>query len=353
MRKRSFALSFFVLIALLTLTACGGDSSKSNSVEASKSDSTSDKYADYYKGKKLTILVGYNPGGGTDLETRILAKHIVKYLPGKPNVVIQNIPGGGGITAANQLYLKSDPDGYTLATPGRTSWISNAITGNDTVNYKIEELEWLGASGSGAEILITTKASGIKTLADLKAAPKESLAFGAWSKTSAPYVGPYLLNKSVAPSVQAVTGYGGSGDVILAMERGEIQGAFIAHSPIDPKDIESGKYNLLATTGGYKKEGIPNISEVLSGDDLKMFDLVSGPGLGVPFVGPPGMDPKLVEILKEAYAKTVKDPAFLAEVEAQGITFFPLTGDAVNEFIKEMVSTEKNIVDAVNEIVAE
>lgn len=349
-------LSIFVFIVLITLTACGGGSSTSTSTDSSDSSdskSASDKYADYYEGKKLTILVGYNPGGGTDLESRILAKHIVKYLPGKPNVVIQNLPGGGGITAANQLYLNSKPDGYTLATPGRTSWISNAITGNDTVKYKVDELEWFGSSGSGAEILITTKASKIKTLEDLKKAPKESLAFGAWSKTSAPYVGPYLLNKSVAPSVQAVTGYGGSGDVILAMERDEIQGAFIAHSPIDPKDIDSGKYNLLATTGGYIKEGVPNISEVLSGDELKMFNLVSGPGLGVPFVGPPGMDPKLVDIIKEAYAKTVKDPEFLAEVEAQGINFYPLTGDTVNEFVQEMLSTDKSIVDAVNEIVAE
>lgn len=352
MKKRSFMFSFLALIVLI-LTACGGNSSTSTSADSSDQGSASDKYADYYKGKKLTILVGYNPGGGTDLESRIMAKHIVKYLPGKPNVVIQNIPGGGGITAANQLYSSAEPDGYTLATPGRTSWISNAITGNDTVKYKVDELEWLGSSGSGAEILITTKASKIKTLDDLKAAPKESLAFGAWSKTSAPYVGPYLLNKAVAPSVQAVTGYGGSGDVILAMERDEIQGAFIAHSPIDPKDIENGKYNLLATTGGYTKKGIPNISEVLTGDELKMFNLVSGPGLGVPFVGPPGMDPELSDIIKEAYAKTVKDPEFLAEVEAQGINFFPLTGDEVNKFIQEMIATDKSIVDAVNEIVSE
>lgn len=372
-----FGLTIMVIALLVWMSACGsGGTSTSignqtsspsssqpvNSTPASSGggggqgggqEEAKSKYEDYYKGKTLTIIVGYAPGGGTDTETRILAKYLPKYLPGSPSIAIRNLPGGGGITAGNVMYQEAKPDGMTLATPGRTSWISSAIMGEPSVQYKLDEFEWLGATGSGDVVIVTTDQSGIRSFEDLKAAPADSVIFGAWTRAAVPYVGPYLLSQNHAPSIRVVTGYGGAGDVLLAMERNEIQGAMIAHSAIHENDLKEGKYHIIATSGGISIPGTTRVEDIMTEEEMAVINLSAAPGLGVPFIAPPGTDPELVEILREAYAKTLADPDFLADNKAQSILVNHMSGEDVTALIHKMLQTTPDIVDKLQEIITE
>ncbi|WP_102348819.1 tripartite tricarboxylate transporter substrate-binding protein [Bacillus sp. Marseille-P3661] len=355
------ALTFLVMMA-----ACGGTENATSSENSSNQESAntesesgtsneegSKETAGFtYEGETITMIIGYAPGGGTDTEGRIVAKHLPKYLPGNPKIIVKNLPGGGGISAANVMFNDTKPDGLTIALPGRANWVSSDVLNQESVNYDLNEFEWIGNSGSGDMVLVVSGKSGLESIDDLKAAPKDSVLFGSWTKTGAPYVIPYLLNKELAPAVKPVTGYDGAGGVLLAMERGEVQGAVIAHAAITEADLESGKLKILATSGSVDVgPNVPKIEDFLSEEQVQILNLTAAPGLGVPMVAPPNTDPEIVNILRTAYMEMMKDPEFLEENKAQSILLYPKNGEELAEMIKGYTETPENVIAEVQKII--
>jgi tripartite-type tricarboxylate transporter receptor subunit TctC len=341
---------------VLVLAACGsgeeagspGQESPSNN-QGAENGNESAVDENYYEGKTIELVVGYNPGGGVDLAGRVVANHLGKHIPGNPDIMVVNLAGGAGITSANVLYNETEPDGLTIGTPSRGNWLSSAIMGDPAVNYKLEDYGWIGSVGEPPIVMVVADDSGIKSFDDLMAAPKESVIFGSFRKNDQVYVVPYLLSK-YAPAIKPVTGYDGSGETLLALERGEIQGAFLPYDAIMARlgsQIEEGKYHLIAIRGEYEEftdSGMTNIYDVLSEEDAQLVDFIAAP-VGIPMVTPPGTDPQIVNILREAYAKLADDEEFLAEAAKQNVYINIIEGEELEQIVNTLINTPGEIIE--------
>ena len=332
----------------------GGSQAGSSGTSGGGSQSGSAPAKDpYYAGKTIEIIIGYAPGGGADIEGRLFAKYLPKYIPGNPKIKVTNLPGGAGIAAANVLYNEAKPDGLTLGLM-RSAWISSAIMKDPSVQFDVTKFDWVGASGSGDVVIIASARSGINHFNDLKDRPADSVLFGAWSRTAAPYVWPMVLKEEVAPSIKPVTGYSGANDVILAMERGEVHAGAVAQSAVKEEDVEAGRYKIIAASGALDfGPEVVKVEDLVSPEGLAIMRLVYAPALGAPIVAPPNTDPEALEILREAFAQVVKDPEFLKECEEQSIFINPMYHEDIVKLVEEMAATPQSVLEKLQQMTQE
>jgi tripartite-type tricarboxylate transporter receptor subunit TctC len=293
----------------------------------------------FYEGKTVEFIVGYNPGGGTDLLARIFMRHFADHIEGQPNIVVRNLPGGGGIAAANVVFNQSRPDGLTFALPGRSNYINAPVLGNAAVQYDLMKFEWIGAFGDDYNVLIVSNDSGLRSFEDLVNA-NDRVLFGAWSRSNQAYVIPTAL-KSLAPNIHPVTGYGGAGDVILALERREVHAAVLPNSTmlasLGPQ-VEAGEYFIIAQRGGPETEGVVQIQEILSPEYFELVSFVA-PAVGPTLLAPPGTNPEALQILRDAFVETVQAPAFIEEMVANSISLSPMNWEETTDFIETNLAT--------------
>lgn len=302
----------------------------------------------FYEGKQITMIIGYNPGGGTDLLGRIYARHLPRYIEGNPSVVIRNLEGGGGIAAANVVYNDTRPDGLTFALPGRSNYINGPVLGFPSILYDLEEFEWIGAFGDEYNMIVTTDDSGIRTFDDLVNA-EDRIVFGA-TQNNQSYVVPSVLQQEVAPNIHVVTGYSGTLDLVLALERREIQAAHLPWAAtlaaIGPQ-IEAGEYHIIAYRDGPPTEGIVEIRDVVSPEAYELVSFIA-PKVGPTLLAPPNTDPVALQILRDAFMDVVQDPEFIAETEAANLIIAPMDWEETTEFIKANLATSQETIDAYN-----
>src|SRR5262249_47889663 len=179
--------------------------------------------ADFYQCKTLTVIVGYAPGGGVDASARAMTRHLGRFIPGQPNIVVQNMEGAAGIVAVNYLDRRAAPDGLTLAVPGR-SWYIEAIVKRPGITFDPTKLTYVGSPGAVTATAWLRKSTGIKTYDELKASPK-TFTFGALGATTPTAMAPALLASNGAP-IKVVLGYVSTARVLLALEQGEVDGSF-------------------------------------------------------------------------------------------------------------------------------
>src|ERR1043166_9484064 len=179
--------------------------------------------ADFYHGKTLTVIVGYAPGGGVDASARAVTRHLGRFIPGQPNIVVQNMEGAAGIVSVNYLDRRASPDGLTLAVPGR-SWYIEASVKRPGITFDPTRLTYIGSPGTVAATGWLRKSTGIETYEQLKASPK-TMTFGALGATTPTAMAPSLLAAAGAP-IKVVLGYVSTARVLLALEQGEIDGSF-------------------------------------------------------------------------------------------------------------------------------
>src|SRR4051794_1273434 len=180
---------------------------------------TAARAADYYQGKTLTVIVGYAPGGGVDATARVITRHLGRFIPGQPNIVVQNMEGAAGIVSVNHLDRRVAPDGLTLAVPGR-SWYIEAIVKRPGVTFDPTRFTYIGSPGTVAATAWLRKSTGIRTYDALKASPRQ-MTFGALGATTPTAMAPTLLAAASAP-IKVVLGYVSTARVLLALEQGEI-----------------------------------------------------------------------------------------------------------------------------------
>ena len=320
---------------------------------------------DFYKGKTITVYIGTTPGALYDQWGRILAQHMVKHIPGKPEVIVQNMPGAGHKIAANYLYSKTKPDGLSLIGSIVPSLYFDQLIGRKEVQYDWSKFVWIGSPVQGESQMYMRADTPYKTIEDVRDA-KEPPRCGAQGTADSAYYLPKLFEETIGTKFNLVQGYPGGPDIDLAVERGEIHcraftiEAFMSREPYHTWRKKGFVRNIIQT--GKKRDAklpeTPTLWELMdryktpeASRRLATIMLASGQ-LGRPMIGTPGIPPDRVKILRAAFNATMKDPAFLAEIEKRKFELDPTPGDELEKVVKEVMSQPPEIIARMKKILS-
>src|SRR5574341_166090 len=281
----------------------------------------------FYKDKTIRIIVAFTAGGGYDLWMRSLSRYMGKYIPGNPNFIVQNMPGAGSITAANYLYNLAKPDGLTFGSISAALYFDQLV-GRKEINFDWSKFSWIGTPERTSEMIYMRADTAYKPLEDIRKAA-EPPRCGAVGTGSTDHYFPKLLEDALGVKFSIVTGYPGSIDIDLATEKGEVQcragttSAFFGREP-GRTWAKTGFVRLLVQ-GGKKRDAripdVPTIYELMDKHGTsevirRLASVLLSPGdFGRPLLGPPGIPPDRVKLVREAFVKTMNDPDVLAEAK--------------------------------------
>lgn len=264
--------------------------------------------APYYESKLIKIIVGNEPGGGFDRMARLLARHLPKYIPGKPTIIVENMPGGITIIAANYIYNIAKPDGLTIGALDKGLPFAQLLKA-EGVKFDVTKFSWIGSPGVEPVVLTVRSDTSYKTFDDLRKA-KEQIFLGSSSTTGIGYHFPILLKEFLGVNFKVVN-YTSSSAVRLALERREVDGRASSYSSLKPT-IESGLERPLirGRVSVPEMESLPVNEDFATDSKAKtlMAMLSSADLLGRPYVAPPGTPAEVLNILKDAFTKAAKDP---------------------------------------------
>ena len=277
---------------------------------------------DVYAGKTLSVIAGFPPGGGVDGEMRVMTRYFAKYIPGNPVIVSRNMQGAGGIVLANHLYNVAAADGLTLGMPGRSGFLLSNVVPQKGINYDITKFSYVGGAGSAANALWLARRTGITSVAQLKAA-KQEIVIGALNPRSENAIAPRVLAKYEGWPLKVVTGYAGFHEVVIAIERGEVDGLFTHEGSIAnsrPDMIASGAVKAIAQSFA-SMPGVPLLSDTVADRNARaLLGLVTAPShIGLPLLGPPGIPADRLEILRASYMRLMEDKEYRAEADRRGL----------------------------------
>src|SRR3984893_1424048 len=295
--------------------------------------------ADFYRGKTLTMIVGFAPGGGVDTQARTIARHLVRFIPGQPGVIVQNMEGAAGALATHFLNQRVGPDGLTISTPGR-SWFVEGIVRGPGIGFDPTRFTYIGSAGGSNSVAYVRAATGIKTLDDLRSS-RQTVTFGSLASTTATAMVPLMLAGLGMP-VRVVVGYVSTARVLVALEQGEIDAVFtVADSFARRQDLIA---NGIVVPILQSKSGLPDlplVRDVLPPREGPLLTLVMGTdNFGLPLVGPPGMSAEPTEILRKAFVDMVADKDYRADaVKADLPVGAPLDGVQLTAMINELAAS--------------
>jgi len=299
-----------------------------------------------YAGKTVTIVVGYKAGGGYDATARLLARHLPKHIPGKPTMIVQNMPGANSLIAANHVYSVAKPDGLTIGTFNRNLPIAQ-LTKVEGVKFDMRKFVWIGSAASESTILAIRTDLNIKNLEDLKKVNK-TVVIGATGPGANTYDFPLLLKEMLGLNLKIVSGYSSSADIMLAIERKEVDGRAGSFSSIRPfidRKLVHPVVRARATEPGI--EHLPVDESLAPNARAKaIMALRSAPEvIGRPYVMPPGTPEATANIMREAFAKVVKDQELVAEATKAKMELEFVHGDEAQKVIREVLDQPKDIVE--------
>jgi tripartite-type tricarboxylate transporter receptor subunit TctC len=303
--------------------------------------------ADFYAGKTVTISVGFSAGGIFDLYARMLSRHIGQYIPGKPRVIVQNVPGAGGRRLANLFNSVGPHDGTAIGitTPGI---VTDQVMQTAGVKYDLRKFHWIGAPADEVNVLWVWHTTPVKTLADVK---QREVSLSSTGHGSPNYFVPRILNELIGTKFRIVTGYPGANEADLAIERGEVSGRVSGWTGLKNTGdwVASGKVNVLVQQGLRKAPELkdkPLLPEVgITERDRQVFEFLSlVPALGRPFFMPPGTPPERAAAIRRAFAAAMKDQGFLAEAKKGKVDVAPLTGEEMQAIVAKSFSVSPDVL---------
>lgn len=305
--------------------------------------------ADFYKGKKIVFYVGYSPGGGYDAYSRLVSRHMGRYIPGTPTMVVKNMPGAASMRLANYLYNKARRDGSEMGMFASSIAVA-PLFGSKKAKFDPLKFTWIGNLDESVGTCSVWHTSGIKTFDDLL---KRPAVFGASSPLGSDSEHARGYNFLFGTRIKVIHGYAGSTGVFLATQRGEVQGGCgFQLSTLKSRrrqDWKSGKLVVLMQNGLKKSpdlKGIPHIYDYVKTDeDKKVLNLIYGRHiLGRPVSAPPQLPKDRVKALRAAFMGTVKDKAFLKEAKRLHLTIQPWDGKKVEKILVEFLSYPSSVV---------
>lgn len=303
---------------------------------------------DFYQGKTIRIVNYSKPGDSYDAWARLLSRHMPRYIPGNPALIVENLPGAGGLIALNDVYTRAKPDGLTLLFPPRHFAIPQLV-GEKNVRYDANKLTYIGSADSEAYILAIRPSHIVKRMEDLRkiATPVSCSATGKGA-TSNDFLA--LLNWA-GFKIKIVSGYASKGEQLLAYQRGEVDCVPGSYSGSFIPPVEKGELKPLVQMAGRIFPDVPDILDVEMNNDAKtLFKIFTAPLIvGRPVVGPPGIPVDRVEILRKAFEQALRDPALLAEAKKQQLEPAPLPAEEVAKAQREILSQPEKIARAYKE----
>jgi tripartite-type tricarboxylate transporter receptor subunit TctC len=300
---------------------------------------------DFYRGRTITVLVGFTAGGGYDLYARVLARHIGRHVPGSPAVVVQNMPGAGSLKATQFVYSVAPKDGTVLATVSRGMATEPLLTG---AKFDATRLTWIGSITSETSLCATWHTAAVKSWPDMFA---REFTLGGSATGADPDTFALILRNLFGARVRLVTGYPGGNDINLAMERGEVDGrcGWSWSSIKSQKWLRDGRINALVQFGMAANAELPDVPLALeraANDEQRQVLrlLTAGQFIGRPFFAPPDIPGDRKAALRAAFDATMKDPQFLAEAARLDLEVTPITAAAIDEFLAGIYATPDAIV---------
>jgi tripartite-type tricarboxylate transporter receptor subunit TctC len=311
---------------------------------------------DFYRGKQMYFIIRSAPGGGYDLYSRLLADNIVKHIPGRPRIVVQNMPGGGGIKAANFMAEIAPKDGTYLTMIGQALPMDQALGFTPSFKANLSTFGWIGNVSDSNLLSYTWHTAKVKTMAD---AQKYVAKLGGTGAGSASTWLPVLYNKLLGTKFEIINGYKSGTEVKLAMERGEVDGyaanPWTALLSANPDLVRKHEINILVQVGVHKEKDLPDVplmTELARDADGKaILEFISkSMSVGRPVGTTPGVPKERVEALRKAFDDTLSDPEFLAEARKANAEIAPMDGVTLQNLIDDVMNAPQSIKDKVKAV---
>jgi tripartite-type tricarboxylate transporter receptor subunit TctC len=316
----------------------------------------------FYQGQTIRIIVGLSTGGGYDRAARLLARYMGKYIPGNPSIVVQNMPGAGSVTAANYVWGVAKPDGLTILAPHNNFYLSQ-LSGQKEVKFDLTKFHWIGSLENDDMILFARSDAPFKSIDDIIKA-KEPPKCGSTGVGSSDYVMSKILDETVGAKVTHVTGYPGSSEIAIAVERGEVQCMGLTIATYYGREpflgwLKTKFVRFLAQSGHKRSERVadaPTIYELM--DRYKMpaakrrtaEAMLQGGEWARPALVAPGTPPDRVNILRAAYERATKDPELLAEAGKLRIDIVHNHGAALQKMAAEVMRQPPEVIEAIKRL---
>ena len=309
----------------------------------------------FQAGKTMQLVVGFGTGGGYDLWARTLARHMGRFLPGNPNIVVQIMPGAGSYNAAIHLYAVAPKDGSVIGVIARDAAVG-PLTGAPGARYDATKFNWIGTPATEHSVCVAYHTARVKNVADLQTT---ELILGDIGAGGASREYPLALSRMLGMKFRLISGFHASTDIFLAMERGEVEGMCESYDSVKTRHADwlaDGKLRVILQ-GGEKPNGelasVPFVLDLARTpeDRQALTFLYSGMAIGRPFFAPPGLPPERVRDLREAFDKTMVDPGFAADALRQKLTLEPSGGAHLAEVIAALYATPKDVIERVGALI--
>jgi tripartite-type tricarboxylate transporter receptor subunit TctC len=308
---------------------------------------------DFFAGKTIDLMVGAPPGGGYDIYGRIVARHLGRHIPGNPNIVPKNMPGAGSARAAGFIAKIAPKDGTVIANIMPGAVIGPLLDPKTEKLFDPTEVQYLGNVNNGTRVCISSTQSKVKTFDDAR---NIKSAFGGVSTNDSTRDYGYMHKKTSGAVWNMVTGYNGTADLALAVERNEIDGFcgfdWASLKSQRPNWVKDKLVNILLQDSiepndELTKLGVPHVFRYVTSDtNRKVVELIlSQQVFHRSFIAPPGTAPAALAILRKAFDATMKDPQFLAEADKLRIDVAPLSGERVQEVVRTLYASPPDVVD--------
>jgi len=305
-----------------------------------------DALSDFYTGKTITVIVGADSGGGYDAQGRLMARHIGRFLPGNPNAIVQNMPGAGSLTAANQLYNVSPKDGTVMGLLQRGVF-SAKFTNPQGVRFDLTKFNWVGNLSAETGVVIAWANSPFKTIEDVM---KQEMLVGGTGPHIDTETSPRMMNALIGTKFKIISGYPGTTDAVLAMERGEVQGmgdwSWSNVKTRRPDYLREGKVRVLMQMSTQKEPDLPNVP--LAMDFVKtpeqrelMTLFLAQKSAARPVVAPPGIPADRVKAIRAAFDKMIVDADFLKDATQAKLDIDPAPAAAIERVIEIFAKTSE------------
>ena len=311
-----------------------------------------DSVEQFYKGRQINLIVGSSAGGGYNTYARLLARHLGNYIPGNPSIVVQNMSGAGSNRAAGYIYGVAPKDGTALGAifPGA---VLQPLLGDAAAGVDPNKLVYLGSANSDVYVCYLRTDAPVKTFKDVLS---QEMIVGASNPGATTYDLPLLLNNILAAHFKIVTGYPGSREITLALDRGEVQGAcgigWTGIEAMHPEWFAKDTVRVLVQLSNkghaeLNKRGVPRAGEFArTDDDRRVIELVFSQGVfGRPFIMPPGVPADRVSALRKAFVQAMNDKTLLGEASKMQLDVEPLAGDDLQTLVTDLYATPSRVVD--------
>jgi len=303
---------------------------------------------EFFKGKTMSLVVGYNPGGSYDVYSRLAAQLLPKYIPGNPVIAVKHMPGVGSVKAANFLFQQGSKDGLTIGMIGQQLALTQALR-DPAVAYDMRKFGWLGRFTPIIEVSLTWHTSPTKTIND---AMKRETVMAATSAGATTEIMPSMMNKLAGTRFRMVKGYPGTTGTVLAMERGETEGA---HATLEnlifgkPQWLKEKAVNVLVQYAQRRHPLFKDVPAMVefgkTEEDKQVLGLFGSTAeVGRALMTPPGIPADRLAVLRKAFAAMLADPAFKAELEKRNMEFGPMSGEEMQALLNTTLDVPPSVV---------